>query len=45
MFLLFLLKFHVKAKNPCQITNFFKTATWLPHDQLWATIEGTASLT
>ena len=24
---------------------FFLTAIWLPHGQLWATIEGTASLT
>ena len=30
---------HIKKKF------FFLTAVWLPHGQLWAIIEGTASLT
>ena len=38
--------FLVKTKRNGKLTNtIFLSANWLPHGQLWAIIEGTASLT
>ena len=32
-------------KMPAEVENFLLTAIWMPHGQLWATIEVAASLT